>query len=215
MTDQHPTPAQVAPQSAEPIPSPTSPAGWRFETKQVQAGHDPLAEPAHARAIPIYQTSSYVFESAEQAAARFALSDLGPIYTRLNNPTNDIVEQRIAALEGGVGALLTASGMAAETLTFVTLGGAGDNIVASPSLYGGTTNLLTHTLPRLGIEARFVDEPGDPAAWAALAESAPSPSSGRRFPTLAATSSTSRRSRRPRTSWASRWSWTTRWPRRS
>ena len=109
MTDQHPAP-KAAPQSADPIPSPTSPAGWRFETKQVQAGHDPLAEPAHARAIPIYQTSSYVFESAEQAAARFALSDLGPIYTRLNNPTNDIVEQRIAALEGGVGALLTSSG---------------------------------------------------------------------------------------------------------
>ena len=170
MTDQHPAPAQAAPQSAEPIPSPTSPAGWRFETKQVQAGHDPLAEPAHARAIPIYQTSSYVFESAEQAAARFALSDLGPIYTRLNNPTNDIVEQRIAALEGGVGALLTSSGQAATTLALVTLGGAGDNIVASPSLYGGTTNLLTHTLPRLGIETRFVDEPGDPAAWAALAD---------------------------------------------
>ena len=130
MTDQHPTPAQAAPQSAEPIPSPTSPAGWRFETKQVQAGHDPLTEPAHARAIPIYQTSSYVFESAEQAAARFALSDLGPIYTRLNNPTNDIVEQRIAALEGGVGALLTSSGQAATTLALVTLGGAGDNIVA-------------------------------------------------------------------------------------
>ncbi len=74
MTDQHPTAPEAAPQSAEPIPSPTSPAGWRFETKQVQAGHDPLAEPAHARAIPIYQTSSYVFESAEQAAARFALS---------------------------------------------------------------------------------------------------------------------------------------------
>ena len=170
MTDQHPSTPETAPQSAEPIPSPTSPAGWRFETKQVQAGHDPLAEPAHARAIPIYQTSSYVFESAEQAAARFALSDLGPIYTRLTNPTNDIVEQRIAALEGGVGALLTASGMAAETLIFVTLGGAGDNIVASPSLYGGTTNLLTHTLPRLGIEARFVDDTGDPAAWAALAD---------------------------------------------
>ena len=141
MTDQNPsTPEQAA------VPSPTNPAGWHFETKQVQAGHDPLAEPTHSRAIPIHQTTSYVFESAEQAAARFALSDLGPIYTRLTNPTNDIVEQRIAALEGGVGALLTASGMAAETLTFLTLGGAGDNIVASPSLYGGTTNLLTHTI---------------------------------------------------------------------
>ena len=92
MTDQHPTAPEAAPQSTQPAPSPTSPAGWRFETKQVQAGHDPMSEPAHARAIPIYQTSSYVFESAEQAAARFALTDLGPIYTRLTNPTNDIVE---------------------------------------------------------------------------------------------------------------------------
>ena len=108
MTDQHlSTPDHAAEQNASPAPSPTNPAGWRFETKQVQAGHDPLSEPTHSRAIPIYQTSSYVFESAEQAAARFALSDLGPIYTRLTNPTNDIVEQRIAALEGGVGALLT------------------------------------------------------------------------------------------------------------
>ena len=183
MTDQHPsTPDHAAPatdQAADqnapqtPAPSPTNPAGWRFETKQVQAGHDPLSEPTHSRAIPIYQTTSYVFESAEQAAARFALSDLGPIYTRLTNPTNDIVEQRIAALEGGVGALLTSSGQAATTLALVTLGGAGDNIVASPSLYGGTTNLLTHTLPRLGIEARFVadpGDPGDPAAWSALAD---------------------------------------------
>ena len=181
MTDQHPSaPEQATEQATDgaasrnpaqsPVPSPTNPAGWRFETKQVQAGHDPLAEPTHARAIPIYQTTSYVFESAEQAAARFALTDLGPIYSRLTNPTNDIVEQRIAALEGGVGALLTASGQAAETLTFLTLGRAGDNIVASPSLYGGTTNLLTHTLPRLGFETRFVDDPGDPAAWAALAD---------------------------------------------
>ncbi|WP_415505014.1 PLP-dependent transferase, partial [Actinomyces slackii] len=90
--------------------TPANPADWRFETKQVQAGHDPKADTARARAIPIYQTTSYVFDSAEQAAARFALSDLGPIYTRLTNPTNDVVEQRIAALEGGVGALLTASG---------------------------------------------------------------------------------------------------------
>ena len=177
MTDQHPsTPDHAAdPATGQntiqaPPPSPTNPAGWRFETKQVQAGHDPMSEPTHSRAIPIHQTTSYVFESAEQAAARFALSDLGPIYTRLTNPTNDIVEQRIAALEGGVGALLTASGMAAETLALVTLGGAGDNIVASPSLYGGTTNLLTHTLPRLGIETRFVSDPGDPTAWAALAD---------------------------------------------
>ena len=153
-----------------PAATPGDPAAWRFETKQVQAGHDPKADSARARAIPIYQTTSYVFDSAEQAAARFALAELGPIYTRLNNPTNEIVENRIAALEGGVGALLTASGQGAETLTFLTLGGAGTNIVASPSLYGGTTNLLTHSLPRLGIETRFVPDPADPRAWSALAD---------------------------------------------
>ncbi|AYD89215.1 O-acetylhomoserine aminocarboxypropyltransferase [Actinomyces lilanjuaniae] len=130
-----PTSTQTSPTTAEP-PSPGSPHGWRFETKQVQAGHDPRSDSTRSRAIPIYQTTSYVFDSAEQAAARFALTDLGPIYTRLNNPTNEIVENRIAALEGGAGALLTASGQAAQTLTFLTLGGAGSNIVASPSLYG-------------------------------------------------------------------------------
>ncbi|WP_194949121.1 O-acetylhomoserine aminocarboxypropyltransferase/cysteine synthase family protein [Actinomyces trachealis] len=151
------------------LPTPAHPAGWHFETKQVQAGHTP--DPATgARAIPIYQSTSFVFPNAQEAADRFALKSLGPIYTRLDNPTNQIVAQRIAALEGGVGALLVASGLAAETLTFLTLGGQGSNIVASPSLYGGSTNLLTHTLPRLGIEARFVADPGDPAAWSDLAD---------------------------------------------
>ena len=113
------------------------------------------------RSMSLWSTGSANTESAR--------ADLGSIVVQ-TYPTNDIVEQRIAALEGGVGALLTASGMAAETLTFLTLGGAGDNIVASPSLYGGTTNLLTHTLPRLGIETRFVADPGDPAAWAEQAD---------------------------------------------
>ena len=150
-------------------PTAASPDGWRFETKQVQAGHTPDAVTG-ARAIPIYQSTSFVFPDAAEAADRFALRSLGPIYTRLDNPTNQIVAARIAALEGGVGAHLVASGMSAETLTFLTLGGAGSSIVSSPSLYGGTINLLTHTLPGLGITTRFVDDPADPAAWAAAAD---------------------------------------------
>lgn len=151
------------------LPTAAAPEGWRFETKQVQAGHTPDAETG-ARAIPIYQSTSFVFPDAQEAADRFALRSLGPIYTRLDNPTNQTVARRIAALEGGVGAHLVSSGLAAETLTFLTLGGAGTNVVASPSLYGGTVNLLSHTLPRLGMEARFVEDPTDPAAWAALAD---------------------------------------------
>lgn len=151
------------------LPTAANPTGWRFETKQVQAGHTPDGDTG-ARAIPIYQSTSFVFPDAQEAADRFALKSLGPIYTRLDNPTNQMVAQRIAALEGGVGALLVASGLAAETLTFLTLGGQGSNIVASPSLYGGSVNLLKHTLPRLGIETRFVSDPADPAAWAALAD---------------------------------------------
>ena len=145
------------------------PATWHFETKQVQAGHTPDAETG-ARAIPIYQSTSFVFPDAQEAADRFALKSLGPIYTRLGNPTNEIVENRIAALEGGVGALLTSSGQGASTLALLNLGGVGSSIVASPSLYGGTSNLLTATLPSLGITTRFVEEPGDPDAWAALAD---------------------------------------------
>lgn len=151
------------------VPTAANPDGWHFETKQVQAGHTPDGDTG-SRAIPIYQSSSFVFPSTQEAADRFALASLGPIYTRLDNPTNQVVARRIAALEGGIGAHLVSSGLAAETLTFLTLGGVGSNIVASSSLYGGTTNLMTHSLAKMGIETRFVEHPGDPGAWAALAD---------------------------------------------
>lgn len=140
-----------------------------FDTRQIHAGQTPDSDTG-ARALPIYQTTSYVFDTPEQAANRFALKELGPIYTRLTNPTSEVVENRIADLEGGVGALLVSSGQAAETLAILTIARAGDNIVASPSLYGGTKNLLANTLPRFGIETRFVDDPDDAGAWAALAD---------------------------------------------
>ncbi|WP_062516206.1 bifunctional o-acetylhomoserine/o-acetylserine sulfhydrylase [Demequina gelatinilytica] len=139
---------------------------WAFETLQVHAGQTPDAETG-ARALPIYQTTSFVFEDTTQAAARFALGELGPIYTRLGNPTTEAVETRIAALEGGVGALLVSSGSAANTLAIQNLAHAGDHIVASPSLYGGTSNLFRHTLPRFGIEVTFVEDPDDPESWRA------------------------------------------------
>jgi O-acetylhomoserine (thiol)-lyase len=139
-------------------------ADWTFETRQIHAGQDP--DPGTgARSLPIFQTTSYVFDSAEQAAARFALAELGPIYTRITNPTQEVVENRIAALEGGVGALLLASGQAAETIAILNLAGAGDHIVSSPSLYGGTFNLLNITLAKIGIEVTFVSDPHDPQAW--------------------------------------------------
>ncbi|ATA91628.1 O-acetylhomoserine aminocarboxypropyltransferase [Capnocytophaga canimorsus] len=125
-------------------------------TQALHAGYD-VKQHGGNRAIPIYQTVSYVFENSDQAAARFNLSESGYIYTRLNNPTNDILEQRLAALEGGVGAVVTASGTAALSTTFLTLLRAGDHIVSSNSLYGGTYNLLNVTLPRLGITTTFVD----------------------------------------------------------
>ena len=137
---------------------------WSFETKQIHAGQEPDAATG-ARALPIYQTTSFVFDSAEQAANRFALAELGPIYTRITNPTQEAVENRIAALEGGVGALLVASGQAAETFAILNVAEAGDHVVASPSLYGGTVNLLRHTLPKLGITTTFVTDPDDPQAW--------------------------------------------------
>lgn len=140
-----------------------------FDTRQIHAGQTPDSDTG-ARALPIYQTTSYVFDTPEQAANRFALKELGPIYTRLTNPTSEVVENRIADLEGGVGALLVSSGQAAETLAILTIARAGDNIVASPSLYGGTKNLLANTLPRFGIETRFVDDPDDAGSWAALAD---------------------------------------------
>ena len=141
---------------------------WSFDTLQIHAGQTPDSQTG-ARALPIYQTTSFVFKDTDQAAARFGLTELGPIYTRLNNPTTEVVENRLAALEGGVGALLVSSGQAAESLAILTLGGAGSHIVASPSLYGGTYNLLHHTLPKLGIETTFVANPDDPEQWRAAA----------------------------------------------
>ncbi|MEU4363587.1 bifunctional o-acetylhomoserine/o-acetylserine sulfhydrylase [Promicromonospora sp. NPDC023987] len=139
---------------------------WSFETRQIHAGQE--ADPTTgSRALPIYQTTSFVFPDAEVAADRFALKDLGPIYTRIGNPTTQVVEDRIASLEGGVGALLVASGQAAGSLALLNLAQAGDHIVASASLYGGTYNLLHHTLPKFGIETTFVEDPHDLDAWRA------------------------------------------------
>jgi len=139
---------------------------WSFETRQIHAGQVP-DEATGARALPIYQTTSFVFPSAESAAARFALQELAPIYTRIGNPTQEAVENRIADLEGGVGALLLASGQAATTFAILNVAEAGDHIVASPSLYGGTQNLLKHSLRKLGIETTFVADPDDLDQWRA------------------------------------------------
>ncbi len=130
---------------------------YGFETLSLHAGQETADSATGARAVPIYQTSSYVFDSPEHAANLFALKQFGNIYTRIMNPTQDAFERRIAALEGGVGALATASGQAAETLALLNLAGAGDEIVASASLYGGTYNLFHYTLAKLGITVRFVD----------------------------------------------------------
>ncbi|MEM1203380.1 MAG: O-acetylhomoserine aminocarboxypropyltransferase/cysteine synthase [Acidobacteriota bacterium] len=135
----------------------------RFETLQVHAGQEP-AEGTHARAVPIYQTTSFTFDDADHGARLFALQEFGNIYTRIMNPTTDVFEKRIAALEGGVAALATASGQAAQFLAVTTLAQAGDNIVATSNLYGGTYNQFKVTLPRLGIDVRFVDG-DDPEAF--------------------------------------------------
>ncbi|MFG2161283.1 bifunctional o-acetylhomoserine/o-acetylserine sulfhydrylase [Streptomyces olivaceus] len=141
-------------------------SAWSFETKQVHAGAAP--DPATgARATPIYQTTSFVFRDTQHAADLFSLAEPGNIYTRIHNPTQDAFEQRVAALEGGVAAVALSSGQAAEALAILTLAGAGDHIVSSASLYGGTYNLFRHTLPRLGIEVSFVDDPDDVDAWRA------------------------------------------------
>ena len=148
-------------------------AEWGFETKQVHVGGDP--DPATgARAVPIYQTTSYEFRDSAHAANLFALADVGFIYTRLMNPTQAAVEARVNALEGGCttaiglpGTLAVASGQAAETLALTTLCEVGSHVVASPSLYGGTYNLLHYTLPKMGIEVTFVDDPHDLEQWRA------------------------------------------------
>ena len=132
----------------------------KFATNALHAGHD-VTKNGGTRAVPIYQTTSYVFKNSDHAANLFGLAEAGFIYTRLNNPTNDILEQRLAKLEGGIGAVVTASGTAAISTALLTLLKAGDHIVASNSLYGGTYNLLNVTLPRLGITTTFVD-PSNP-----------------------------------------------------
>ncbi|MEZ0050432.1 O-acetylhomoserine (thiol)-lyase [Mycobacterium sp. MAA66] len=141
---------------------------WSFETKQVHAGQTPDGT-TNARALPIYQTTSYTFDNTDHAAALFGLAEPGNIYTRLMNPTTDVVEQRVAALEGGVAALFVSSGQAAETFAILNLAGVGDHIVSSPRLYGGTYNLLHYSLAKLGIEVSFVENPDDPESWRAAA----------------------------------------------
>ncbi|HWQ72402.1 MAG TPA: homocysteine synthase [Desulfitobacteriaceae bacterium] len=133
---------------------------FKFDTLQVHAGQNPDPTTG-SRAVPIYQTTSYVFNNADHAANLFALKEFGNIYTRIMNPTNDVFEQRIAALEGGVGGLAVASGSAAITYSILNIAGAGDEIVSASTLYGGTYNLFAITLPKLGVKTIFVD-PDDP-----------------------------------------------------
>ena len=139
---------------------------YRFETLQLHAGQEQPDPASDARAVPIYQTTSYVFRSCQHAEDRFALKEPGNIYGRLTNSTQDVFEQRMAALEGGTAALATASGAAAVTYTFQNLTRAGDHIVASKYIYGGTYNLLEHTLPSQGVTATFVD-PDEEGSWEA------------------------------------------------
>jgi O-acetylhomoserine (thiol)-lyase len=146
-------------------------ATWGFETRQIHAGQQPDPTTG-SRAVPIYQTTSYQFRDSQHAANLFALAEIGNIYTRLMNPTTGILEARLSDLEGGTatavglpGALVVASGQSAETLGILNLVEAGGHIVASPSLYGGTYNLLHYTMPKLGIEVTFVDDPHDLAQW--------------------------------------------------
>jgi O-acetylhomoserine (thiol)-lyase len=142
----------------------TDATNWQFETKQIHTGAapDPVT---NARATPIYQTTSYVFKSAEHAKNLFALAEFGNIYTRIQNPTQAVVEERVAALEGGTGALLVASGQAAETFAVLNIAQAGDHIVSSSSIYGGTYNLFKYTLAKLGIETTFVENQDDAEEW--------------------------------------------------
>ncbi len=149
---------------------------WGFETKQIHVGGEPDPTTG-ARAVPIYQTTSYEFRDTEHAANLFGLAEVGNIYTRIMNPTQGALEARLNALEGGCitaigipGALAVASGQAAETLTLLTLCESGDHIVASSSLYGGTYNLLHYTLPKMGINVSFIDDPDDLDAWRAAVQ---------------------------------------------
>jgi len=145
------------------------PANWGFETAQIHAGQTP--DPTtNSVTTPIYNTTAYVFNSSEHAAKLFGLAEFGNIYTRIMNPTQDVAEKRIAALEGGTAALLLSSGQAAETFAILNIAQAGDHIVASSTLYGGTYNLFKYTLPKLGITTTFVEDQDDLAAWAAAVQ---------------------------------------------
>ena len=139
---------------------------WGFETRQVHAGAEPDPTTG-ARAVPIYQTTSYVFRDTQHAADLFGLAEMGNIYTRIMNPTQAVFEERVAALEGGIGALATSSGQAAQTIALLNLAENGGHIVSSSSLYGGTYSQLHYTFPKLGIEVSFVDDPDDLDAWKA------------------------------------------------
>src|SRR5919112_4300539 len=133
---------------------------YGFDTLALHGGQE-VDSGTTARAAPIYQSTSYVFHDTDHAANLFSLSEMGSIYTRIMNPTTDVFEKRVALLEKGVGALATSSGQAAETLAILNIAGAGDNIVSAASLYGGTYNLFHYTLPKIGVDVKFVD-PGDP-----------------------------------------------------
>jgi len=137
---------------------------WSFETLQIHAGQTPDPTTG-ARALPLYQTTAYQFRDTQHAENLFGLAELGNIYTRIMNPTQDAVEQRLAALEGGVAALLVSSGSAATTFAVLNVAEAGDHIVSSPSLYGGTYNLFHYTLPKFGVEVTFVEDPEDLDSW--------------------------------------------------
>ncbi len=141
---------------------------YRFETLQIHAGYETVEPTTKSRTVPIYQTTAYAFDDADHAARLFGLQEFGNIYSRIMNPTNDVLEKRVAALEGGVMGLAVASGHAAEFLAIATLAEAGDNIVSSPHLYGGTSNLFRVTLPRLGITVRFTGPDASPDEFAAL-----------------------------------------------
>lgn len=143
--------------------------GWSFETKQIHAGAQPDPTTG-SRATPIYQTTSYVFRDTQHGADLFSLAEPGNIYTRIMNPTQDVLEQRVAALEGGVAALAFSSGSAATTAAVLNVAGAGDHVVSSPALYGGTYNLFKYTLAKLGVEVTFVEDQDDLDAWRTAAK---------------------------------------------
>ena len=139
---------------------------WSFETQQIHSGQNPDSDTG-SRSLPIYQTTAYQFRDTQHAANLFGIAEAGNVYTRINNPTQDAVEKRIATLEGGVAALLVSSGMAATTLAIMNVAQAGDHVVSSSNVYGGTFNLFNYTLPKFGIEVTFVNDTGNMDAWRA------------------------------------------------